>query len=222
MIGVLATAKTLKGFDAKFPKRYPKPGNIAEIFSEHPRTLNLIHYASKDEFLFEQLCALTWLGGTHCDGFQLNMAWPSVSEIADFHARYTEKDKFTIVLQVGDAAFAAIENSPHALARKLSTYIHQVDYVLLDQSGGLGKALDVEVMDTFLEEIYGTSLNGYFNIGIAGGLDSSNIERLKPLIEKYPYLSIDAEGRLRDPSEHLNIPEVIRYLTAAYTLLPKL
>ena len=70
MVGILMSSKTLAGFANKYPSRYPQRENIADIFIDHPKALNLIHYSTDtpEKLLFELYC-LTDLGGKNLDGF---------------------------------------------------------------------------------------------------------------------------------------------------------
>ena len=67
--------------------------------------------------------------------------------------------------------------------------------------------------------LYHVSTAGPDNIGIgiAGGLSHDNLARLRPFLSEY-YLSIDAEGKLRDADDHLDLAKATLYLQAANKL----
>lgn len=48
-------------------------------------------------------------------------------------------------------------------------------------------------------------------LGVAGGLSAETLHLVEPLIEEFPDLSIDAEGRLRDESDKLDLTAAKRY-----------
>src|SRR3989338_5761471 len=84
MVGVLASQKTVfLGQQNKWPNRYPKAGDIAGIFPNHPNALNLIHYNTKEtETLTDQLDRMVKIGGEHLVGFHLNIHCPSIYPFA--------------------------------------------------------------------------------------------------------------------------------------------
>ena len=213
MVGVLASLKTLYGHTNKWPNRYPAVKDISGIFIQDSGMLNLVHYNSKNtDMLFVQLMALTELIGPESfNGFQLNIAWPSELEILAYKAHYPGKK---IVLQVGRNAFEMIENSPGKLVGRMVIYVGLVDYILLDPSGGEGKTLDPEKMQDYLIAI---KESGFHNIGVgvAGGLSQDTLYLLKPLLKQISYLSIDAEGRLRNENDHLDMGFVEGYIRKA-------
>src|SRR5437868_5866280 len=89
MVGVLMSSKTLVGQINKWPGRYPKKDAIVDIFIDDPRALNLIHYNTDNpEALFTQLAEITKLAGPNLDGFQLNIAWPPISQIENWRGTH--------------------------------------------------------------------------------------------------------------------------------------
>lgn len=221
MIGVLVSWKTLAGIAPKLPNRYPHLSRVGEILPqtdhEQPRTLNFVHYNTKDsDTLVEQL-DLIKRADYKIHGFQLNMAWPSPGIVARCHG---DVPGGRIILQIGGNALEAVGNQPHTLVAKLREYVEVVDYILLDPSGGLGKSFDPEEMRAYLDAIYDTDLP--FGVGVAGGLSASTIEeRIGPLAEKFPDLSIDAEGQLRTPhpEDRLDVMAARAYVEKAFALL---
>lgn len=217
MIGALASLKTLRRLQNKRPNRYPKVENIAEIFPEHPQALNLIHYATdKPETLYTQLREITKLGGENMHGLQLNVAWPPPPVIYEYRLAYPFKK---IVLQVGNRALEQMEFSPMLLAEKVQSYEKMVDYILLDPSGGLGKPLDTSRAYDYLRALKEKNIN--ISLGVAGGLSPTTLSLVKPLTEDFPDLSIDAEGRLRDENDNLDIATAKKYLEKAFEIFRK-
>ena len=218
MMGLLASSKTIEGVPNKWPNRYPTLENIGSIFQNDPRALNLIHFNTKDpSLLFEQMLKAHSLAGPHCHGFQLNVAWPDPRALRAF---YMMRKGPAIVLQVGSRAFACVKDSPRELADKIAQeYAKYIDYVLLDPSGGLGRPLDAEVLRGYLRALGVRGLP--IGLGVAGGLSASTLHLVAPLLDEFPNLSIDAEGKLRDEDDRLDISAATAYIKNAFTLFKK-
>ena len=102
----------------------------------------------------------------------------------------------SIILQAGGITLN--NHSPSEVADSLETM--PVDYMLVDPSGGFGKRMDPVLVRSYVDEIYQRQIP--IGVGISGGLEAQNVEELLgPLMEEYPGLSCDAEGRLRKGSE---------------------
>lgn len=216
MVGVLMNSKTLAGQQNKRSGRYPKKGVVADIFVNDPRTLNLIHYNTDyPETLLTQLVKITKLASPHIDGFQLNMAWPPISQLEDYWHAYPEK---FLLLQVGDEAMTQVE-SMERFTELIGAYLPMIDAILIDPSGGKGKPLDAVKGADYLRavrEYYPT-----LGIGIAGGLGPETLHLLNPLVKKFPELSIDAESLLRTPKpeDALCLDAMQTYLNGAFRML---
>lgn len=215
MVGVLVSLKTLNGKKNKYPNRYPEIDYIGNIFdgaSSIPNSMKIIHYNTKKaDTLNAQLMALTELiGEDNFDGFQLNIAWPPLDELEVYKKRYPDK---TIILQVGSSATKIFNNVQTRIMPTLSSYYRVMDYILLDPSGGIGKQFNIDEMKSYIDCIkLRTSL---FDLGIivAGGLCANSAdELLSPILDKYPDISIDAEGLLRDKDDCLSLKKVKRYI----------
>jgi phosphoribosylanthranilate isomerase len=83
------------------------------------------------------------------------------------------------------------------IMKVLGRHADSIDYVLFDASHGMGKTLDVEALDVFLESAYASDRLSHAGFAVAGGLDARTVEELLPyLLAKYADLSWDAEGKL--------------------------
>jgi len=214
MIGVLASLKTMRGIQNKWPNRYPTMDRIAGIFPDYPLALNLIHYNTKEkDTLGDQLIAMTEFGGANMHGFQLNIAWPSLDVLAEYRKAYPTKQ---IVLQIGGHAFEMVNHSQEQLAAKVAEYDGVVEYVLLDPSGGYGKPFDQDRARDYLMALKAQNLG--MGLGVAGGLSPTTLDLVRPLANKFPDLSIDAEGRLRTPEDHLDLAVSSEYLFKALAM----
>jgi len=215
MIGVLASEKSIAGIPNKFPNRYPDPQRIKAIFPEDSSMLRLIHFSTQatDMELLNQLYRLREISGKNCDGFQLNIKWPSKPCLEAYNAFFPND---TLVLQCGAGAMKSVGGNPQKLAERILEYGSAVEYVLIDPSGGYGKSLDVSFAPQALRDLYKEAYE--VNFGIAGGLNGDTIEMIRPIAEEFPDVSIDAEGGLRDADDHLDLVKVEKYVSAALKL----
>jgi hypothetical protein len=217
MIGALATMKTMFGLRNKWPNRYQTIDKIADIFPAHPLALNLIHYNTKElGTLTDQLVTMTGFGGKNLHGFQLNIAWPPPTALIAYRERCPAKQ---IVLQVGGHALEMVDRSPAKLAERAAEYEEFIEYVLLDPSGGYGRLFDPEYARDCLSALRAKNLK--IGLGIAGGLSSATLRLVEPLAAEFADLSIDAEGRLRDENDLLNVAEAKNYLREALRIFDR-
>ena len=215
MVGVLASSKTLAGTQNNYPRRYPMRDDIAGIFSDDPRCLNLVHYAtggeSDPEELADALYEAIRYGGPHCHGLQVNAAWPPVGALREIREHLPDR---RIVLQLGPGVLAA--GPTVDFVRRLDTYDGAVTDVLIDASGGRGLPIDLHTATRWLCEV-GERIDA--GRGIAGGLCAEAVPTIADLLYFEEYgVSIDAEGRLRDDADgggNLDLDKVRRYLAAA-------
>lgn len=216
MIGVLVSSKTMEGIPNKWPKRYPSADQIAGIFPNHPLALNLVHFNTKDpNELLSQMLKVTELGGENFHGFQLNIKWPNPFTLEEYKREYPDK---IIVLQCGEAALDAVSNNPTTLVEVIENYIGVCDYLLVDPSGGLGKPLNPHKGLEYLQQL--NARTDKMGFGIAGGLSPTTLEDLMgPIVKVYPNTSIDAEGRLRDGDDNLDVAVAKDFVSKAYALL---
>ncbi len=212
MVGVLVSSRTLRGEANKWPNRYPKPEVLRELFPAYGNLLNLIHFNTKEpDSLLYDMCLAQDLAGPNCHGFQLNIAWPDKKVLEDYKAKAQFRQK-TIVLQCGAKAIKEA-GSPFDLGLRLKQYEGLIDYVLLDPSGGLGQDFHEAEMAAMLYYVReNASID--LGIGIAGGLHPENLERLRPLASRFEF-GIDAEGKLRNADDHLDLPKAALYLQNA-------
>lgn len=226
MIGVLASDKTIRRESHRHGsqmRRYPDVDTIAGLFSPDENALNLIHlFCGRPERLFEDMLLASDLGGEHCHGLQLNVPWPSPADIEAWRNDRESQGRTSshIVLQCGRVALAEVGYDPYALVGRFRQYAGLVDRVLLDESDGSGSLLDPSSMRRYLTALYESNLPmGYV---VAGGLSAETIPQLlTPLIHEFPDLSIDAEGRLRNPSDMLDGKLVSKYIHAANKLVDR-
>jgi phosphoribosylanthranilate isomerase len=212
---VLVNSKTLRGETNKWPNRYPKIEEMADIFPDDPRAFNIIHFNcdNKDRFI-EEAARATHLAGPRIHGIQFNAMWPDASELN----RYTRQFPFmSTILQIGPRAFGAVQHSAKFLARKVAVeYQEAIDHILLDASGGYGKMLQIKRFREYLLALIREKL--LMGVGIAGGLSPETLESIRELAKEHPHISIDAESRLRTLCDHLDIEVATEYTTKAFSI----
>ena len=220
MCGVLLSNALLLGQPSDAPNRCPPPDAIAGIFSEDPRCLNLIHYRPRSGVdLADALTRATGVGGPNCHGVQINATrgapWPDPTALAEYRDRSQPR---RIVLQAGREAMASVDGDPVRLAQRCTEYAGIVTDVLVDASEGLGIPLDAGRSAHYLDAIATAAPD--LGLVVAGGLSAANMtELLSPLLPEWVGVSIDAEGRLRDANDRLDVAEAAAYLRAAAALL---
>lgn len=217
MVGVLMSSKTLAGQQNKWLGRYPKKEAVADIFVDDSRALSLVHYNTDEpETLYSQLTEVTALAGPYLDGFQLNMAWPRISQLEDY--RWANPDKF-IVLQVGSRAMAQVGMKD--FAHSVGAYLHVIDAILIDASGGRGESLKAAEAAEYLWEVRCYEIG----LGVAGGLGPQTLHLIDPLVKEFRgRLNIDVEGRVRTPKpeDALCLDAMKAYLSGAFLMFKHL
>lgn len=245
-VGVLASWKTLSGQPAGQPGRYPKIEDIRSIidaaaepyhhyspalgqvpsdgttFDLKARCLRMIHLNTRMPYLPPQIDFLVEIAGPNLDGFQLNVVWPREDEI---RALAQEYPMLRFILQINSTMYASVSRSPQLLATEVAKkYSPWITDVLFDMSGGTGQPTDLADAEKALEALYmtlGGADAGGTNIGVAGGLDWQSVTRLRRLFDRWPDLSIDAEGRLRDKAtDALNCEMAREYVRRAAGVMP--
>lgn len=219
MVGVLASDTTLDGRPNKYPRRYPKRQDIAGIFVDHPRVVNLLHFYQPDNYT--PIVNLHDYGGDDCDGFQFNGVWPTPKDLKAIHylRHYDGLGEPRVVLQARPANGAYPVPDAGAYSRLISD-------VLFDVSAGRGVAISPGDIGAF--DLYQARFRSQWGVGglltprlgIAGGLSAEPLCALPPQLLQG--ISFDAEGRLRDDADgggNLDLDQVYAYLDAAAWVL---
>lgn len=225
MFGFLMSHKTLNGLQNNHSCKYPPRESIASLFSKHQLGMNIIHYSTDyPEGLLLQLCSMVglyWSGNClkgDLDGFQLNICWPKPSIIEEFRHHTDERKHFTIILQIGNKALQAVNNSPIELARRLKAYEDLADYILIDSSGGRGELVDIEKFRSYFLAMDDLGITKKMGIGFAGGLCFKTLPFVRPIFGEFDHPSMDAEGRLRDANGNMDLRETSFYLAEALSM----
>lgn len=192
-VGVMMSQKTLNGLDTKWSKAFPPNEAIAKIFGESA-TFNCLHYADYEsvDVAGNLAKAIAW-GGPGMNALQLDMIWPSPSDIVSAFDQAGKKPQ--VILQVGKIAMIECLESPEAVAERLVTYKGVIDCVLLDKSMGSGLGMESAVLRQYVLAVKDVMPD--LSIAVAGGLGPDSMDLVRPLVEEFPDISIDAQGRLR-------------------------
>lgn len=212
-VGVMMSYKTLHDIPNRWDDAFPKKEDIWRIFSSLD-TMNCLHYADyrQDPFIINDLCKAIYWGGVGMTTLQLDMIWPQPDQVAEAVQRSGKQ--LDVILQIGENAFDQVENDPEQLGARLGEYFDLINYVLLDKSMGNGRTMSAEFLGPFISYI-----KKYFpklGIGVAGGLGPDRMEPVKPLLEMYQDLSIDAQSWLRPSGNALD--PVDWYTAEAYLI----
>ena len=216
MVGALATYKSLRGIPMKprWAKQTPNPEAIRSIFLNDERVVNLVHFSTEEGqegLVLADMLRIHELAGANFHGFQLNVAWPQINQLDEYRAAMGRD--YRIVLQLGQKAVEAVGGTTQGVVEMLCRYAGIVDDVLLDPSGGLGKPFDPERAREFLSAIAERGWN--LGFGVAGGLGPDSLNLVEPLVAEFPNLSIDAQGRLRNTENDLDMEAAKIYLARA-------
>jgi len=214
MVGCLVSEKTLRGVSNKWPKRYPDLLELNRLFRDDPDVINLVHYHTKDNVtLCQQLEEIAVRAGPNLHGFQLNVTWPDQDEMHRYKQRHPDH---VFVLQCGSGALKNVDHHPVPLASMVQEYKGLADYVLVDPSCGKGEDIDIAFAGRCLEAL--TAMCPWIVPGIAGGLGPDTISRIRELAWNYPQLCIDAEGKLRNRDDNLDVGDMVVYLEEGFAL----
>lgn len=197
MVGVISGERELRD-EERFTTRRPKVSEIAEIFLNDKRVLNLVHYNQQSSKLRDNLSKMTRWGGENLHGFQLNMKWPRLEDVEAHRASHPQH---RIVLQIGYGAAQELDLDPVKIADRVKGYLNCVTDVLIDPSGGRGVDFTSPEVSTYALNLLYELINRYplLQVGIAGGLYGGNLKHnVSELLKIYNRLSVDAEGKLRD------------------------
>lgn len=198
MVGILVSDRTLEGLAEEMqPRRHPRIEDLPALFFEDPRAFNTVHFHTRTpEILAEQVLRLAERAGPGLQGVQINLDHAPADGLRAIRAA---RPDLRIILPLRGPVGRFLEESA-GLA----------DVVLYDFSAGRGVPFDPAEARAALEEIE-AGMPGVA-LAVAGGLGPDTIHRVRPLLERFPDLSLDAESRLRDPEDRLDLERVREYL----------
>ncbi|HUQ30258.1 MAG TPA: hypothetical protein VM103_01935 [Candidatus Paceibacterota bacterium] len=205
-VGVMMSYETLHSIPNEWDKVFPPKEDIEKIFfldAWDDGVYNCLHYAdykAKPDLCGSLQKAIKY-GGMGLRALQLDMTWPAPEDIAN--ALHISRRHMQVILQVGAKAMEAVDNDPKKVVAKLADYEGVIARVLLDKSMGRGLGMDAKALLPYIEAIddhFGSTLG----IVVAGGLGPSTMRLVEPIVERYPNVSIDAQGRLRPSGNALD------------------
>ncbi len=199
-VGVMMSHKTLHGLETRWTKAFPPKETIAEIFRSD-KVMNCLHYADYVGIdVFQSLMRAISFGGVGIDALQLDMIWPDPGQVAS--AVHASRKQLEVILQVGREAIEQADDSPQEVVERLRDYEDVIQRVLLDKSMGRGIGMDANGLIPFTRAIK----DAFPDIGlvVAGGLGPDSIRLVEPLLEEFPGISIDAQGKLRPSGSALD------------------
>lgn len=199
-VGVMMSQKTLLGLPTKWADAMPRKETIADIFGSQ-KAMNCLHYADYEavDVVKNLTAAIKW-GGDGMTALQLDMCWPDPDMVAE--AVLQSGQSLEVILQVGKRALEEEGNDPEKVVRRIEKYAHLVEYVLLDKSSGKGLGMDAEGLRPFIR-IVDRHLP-HVGVTVAGGLGPTSMQLVEPLLEEFPNLNIDAQGKLRQSGNALD------------------
>ena len=201
MVGISAYWETLNGQPFKQQEAIPKKEDIAGIFVNHPLAFNTIHYVDmRGVDVFKNLVRVTEYGGKNLRALQLDMIWPDSTVIKNYREKYPA---IQVILQVNTPALNALADIKKDLVSKIVSYGDAINFILLDKSMGKGLGLDANFLRPLVRLL--TTKFPFLGLAIAGGLGPESMHYAEPLIGDFKGLSIDAESRLRESGDSLDL-----------------
>lgn len=215
-VGVMMSRKTLLGYETKWAKAFPPKETIGNIFYpveqinslRAPNRVNdvmfVLHYADygADNFLFTNLSRALEYAGPCVDAIQLDMIWPDPDALDSL--RCSLRGPLEIILQIGANAIEEANNNPDEVVERLAPYMKRscITHVLLDKSMGKGLGMDAQGLLPYIRAIR----KAYPELGlaVAGGLGPETMHLVEPIVQEFPDISIDAQGRLRPSGDALD------------------
>jgi len=200
-VGVMMSYKTLNGIETKWSKAFPPKETIVDIFSS-AQAYNCIHYADYDSINVEEnVRKAIMYSGPYVHAIQLDMVWPDPQEIRLAVSR-SWKPNIEVILQVGGKAIEECGDNPEEVVKRLKPYIGIIHRVLLDKSMGRGLGMDAKGLIPFAKAI--SKQYPFLGLVAAGGLGPGSVNLIKPLLEEFRSISMDAQGKLRSSGNALD------------------
>lgn len=213
-IGVMMSFKTLYGYETKYTNAFPPKETLGQIFCPvgNPKSsiyleinkdlMHTLHYADYQKYpnIVKNLTDALAYAGPFVDALQLDMIWPDPHKVKE--AIEVSGKQIEVILQIGKNAIEDADNDPQEIVERLHFYQDCITYVLLDKSMGQGLGMNARELLPFARAIRKAYPN--FGLVVAGGLGPETMHLVQPLIEEFPDISIDAQGRLRPSGSALD------------------
>lgn len=213
IMGFLVSDKSLAKVNPIVNEKFLNSANLRRTLeATEPGAVNVLHYNTHErENLSGQISAIFGDTGIYDEelsqAIQLNIFWPDVNEVKKVKDKFPE---MKIILQLGRRI---LENEDRfEIVERLKKYAADINYVLIDPSGGKGVSLNVKDF----APLYRLIRYEFPNLGIAlaGGISDKNVTEILEEITRSlatDEFSIDAENRLRYPLKHMPAGNKSRY-----------
>jgi hypothetical protein len=236
-IGILTSAKTLRGEANKYPNRYPQVANIPAItragrsaFGERTDVLFVLHY-SIDEIgdldgiplrTLDKLVTDAGFNALQINATPQTIQHPSFCKNLDWLA--ADHPNFRVIVQIrpsGDGdSMTTIVNMVLGIARDSRA----IKDLIVDGSGGRGKPIDIVKVHALVMNIRASCFeHGFgwhrFTIAVAGGLGPDLLKPVGDLARLLGPLGFDPERNVRDELDHMDIDRMQMFLRQAWMLV---
>jgi len=200
-VGVMTSYKILHEIQTKWSKAFPSKESIASIFCSDD-VYNCLHYADYDNHtcVWKDLSQAISYGGLGINALQLDMIWPDPWDISE--GVKSSGKKIEVILQVGKKAIEEADDDPDVVVQWLRRYNGVIDRVLLDMSMGRGVGMNAASLLPFARAI--ADRLPEIGLVVAGGLGPNTIGLVESLVQEFPDISIDAQGKLRPSGSALD------------------
>lgn len=209
-VGVMMSYKTFHGLPTKWADVFPPIEWIPGIF-QSDKVYNCLHYADYDDSesdhglrmyvgLYKMATSMAQCGW---NALQLDIPWPNPVLLEDIRLHMPQE----VILQVGAKALEIVGNDPREVVNRLEQYLDRgvIDRILLDKSMGKGLGMNAKELLLYIRAIKDKWPDiEDAQIVVAGGLGPFTMHLVEPILEEFPGVSIDAQGRLRPSGSALD------------------
>ncbi len=207
-VGVMMSYKTLRGIETKWQNVWPSKEKIADIFIRNEDVMNTLHYADYDNrTTLDDILEAVYAANRHdgLNAIQFDMPWPSHRMIAELPGRFEESTKreLEVIIQVGRVAIDECQGNMERVIDSMQWYVDHGACILFDMSAGKGVPLDANLLRKYLR-LTVDRFGPQTGIAVAGGLGPKTMHLVEPLLGEFPYISIDAQGKLRTSGNALD------------------
>lgn len=210
-VGHMMSYKTFHGIPTRtgWENIWLRGEALRALFQPNSRVFNVLHWADYDYPLCltksNDLVLACKEAGPYLQGLQLDMIWPRPALIKEFKKKLPDIE---IILQIGRQALAYMEERLERLPDALVPYLRDVDYFLIDESGGEGKGMVVaRTLQHLQEMLYVTTPE---KLAVAGGIGPSTCEPLRDISGLSPLISSDMQGQMRSSGKSTDPIEMDR------------
>lgn len=223
-VGAMISYKTLNGIPTSmgWESIWLDERGLNELFVNDWSVFNVLHYADygherskRAPTTVEHLLTALNRAGPYVNGLQLDMVWPTPTMIAEL--RYA-RPGIEIIQQVSSVAK---KEAGIGWIDKIEKYAGIVDYLLLDSGMGRGIPFNPATVLYDIEMALSCGFSQH-QLAVAGGLGPDTYMGLQPILDRYPNISCDAQGKLRpsgSATDPLNFDYVRRYIAGVCSLL---